>query len=88
MFLQYQKQCKILHRHSTRLKGYDYSRGGAYFVTAFVKDRKCILGEISTGGMKLFEYGNFVHACWNDLLDHYLQVIWMHLSSCPTTYME
>ena len=33
-------------RKSTRLKNYDYSSAGAYFVTICVKDRKQILSEI------------------------------------------
>ena len=33
-------------RKSTRLKKYDYSTPGAYFVTICTKDRKCILGKI------------------------------------------
>ena len=33
-------------RKSTRLKEYDYSTAGAYFVTICVRDRKQILSEI------------------------------------------
>jgi len=34
---------------SDRLKGYDYSQAGAYFVTICTKDRECLLGEIGDG---------------------------------------
>ena len=34
------------HRHTIRLKGYDYSKEGLYFITFFVKDREYILGKI------------------------------------------
>jgi REP element-mobilizing transposase RayT len=37
----------IHHRRSIRLKGYDYSRAGLYFVTICVQDRECLFGEIS-----------------------------------------
>ena len=33
-------------RKRIRLKGYDYSSPGAYFITICTKDKKCILGKI------------------------------------------
>ena len=36
-------------RKSTRLKDYDYSTPGAYFVTICVKDRKELLSKIIVG---------------------------------------
>lgn len=33
-------------RRSIRLKGYDYSQKGAYFVTICIKEGKCFLGGI------------------------------------------
>ena len=36
----------IHHRRSIRLKGYDYSQAGLYFVTICCKDRACLFGEI------------------------------------------
>ncbi len=38
------------NRKPTRLKDYDYSRPGAYFVTICTKDRRKILSEIIVGG--------------------------------------
>lgn len=40
------------NRKHTRLKGYDYSNPGAYFVTICTKDKKCIF-EIETVGNAL-----------------------------------
>ncbi len=34
------------HRKSTRLMGYDYSKGGAFFVTMVTHQQKCPFGEI------------------------------------------
>ena len=34
----------IHHRRSIRLKGYDYSRAGLYFITICVQDRACLFG--------------------------------------------
>lgn len=34
------------HRKSIRLKEYDYSKAGLYFITICVQNRKCLFGEI------------------------------------------
>lgn len=53
-------------RKNPRLKGYDYSTEGAYFVTVCVKDRKNLLGEVvgcgdfDTPQVKLSEYGQIL----------------------------
>ena len=40
---------RIHHRRSIRLKGYDYSQAGAYFITICCHDRECRFGKISIG---------------------------------------
>ncbi len=35
-----------MNRKDNRLKNFDYSSNGAYFITICVKDMKCILGKI------------------------------------------
>ncbi len=37
-------------RKAPRLKNFDYSSPGAYFITICVKDKKCLLGKIVGGG--------------------------------------
>ncbi len=54
-------------RRSIRLKGYDYSADGAYFITICVRDRECLLGEIYDRQMILNEYGSIVRDVWEDL---------------------
>jgi REP element-mobilizing transposase RayT len=39
------------HRRSIRLKGYDYSQAGAYFITICCHDRICRFGEIVGAGL-------------------------------------
>ena len=39
----------IHHRRSIRLKGYDYSQPGLYFITICIKNRKCYFGKIVVG---------------------------------------
>ena len=52
------------HRRSLRLKGYDYSQPGAYFVTMCTQSRECLFGEIANGEMMLNEYGKLVEEEW------------------------
>ena len=60
---------EIHHRRSIRLKGYDYSQNGAYFVTLCNWNRECVLGEIAEvkaekPEMVLNEYGKIVRDEW------------------------
>lgn len=52
------------HRHSIRLKGYDYSAAGAYFITLCTYQRECLFGEIMDGEMYLNPYGKIVEEEW------------------------
>lgn len=49
-----------LHRRSIRLKNYDYSSNGAYFITLVTKNRDNIFGEIINGEMNLNNLGDIV----------------------------
>jgi REP element-mobilizing transposase RayT len=51
----------IHHRRSIRLKGYDYSRNGAYFVTICTQNREQIFGKIIDGKMILNDAGQIAH---------------------------
>ncbi|WP_440617030.1 transposase [Cysteiniphilum sp. 6C5] len=52
------------HRHTVRLKGYDYAQKGAYFVTICTHDKACIFGEIVDDKMMLNEMGTIVYNEW------------------------
>ncbi len=52
------------HRHSIRLKGYDYSQSGIYFVTLCLQDRECLLGKIENGEMVLSDVGRIAYNEW------------------------
>ena len=47
-------------RKSLRLKHYDYSQPGAYFVTIVTYARKCLFGEVRDGYMALSDAGLMV----------------------------
>ena len=59
------------HRRSIRLKGYDYSLSGAYFVTICVHYGQCLLGEIVDDEIHPSSFGQIAADCWNDLPNHY-----------------
>ena len=61
-------------RRATRLRDYDYSQPGAYFVTICVQYRKCLFGTIIDGKMQLNEIGQIVVECWNRIPQHFPSV--------------
>lgn len=61
----------VHHRHSIRLRGYDYSQAGAYFMTLCQITRECIFGNIDNGVMWLNEYGEIVVDCWEEIPQHF-----------------
>jgi REP element-mobilizing transposase RayT len=52
------------HRRSIRLRGYDYARPGAYFVTICTRERECLFGDAANGAMNLNEYGKIAYEEW------------------------
>ena len=65
----------IHHRHSIRLKGYDYSQSGLYFVTICVQKHECLFGKIINGEMILNEYGKIVNDEWQYLQTKYPHIV-------------
>ena len=59
-------------RKRNRLKNYDYSQEGYYFVTICTKDREEWFGNIKQGSMNVNTYGEIANQCWYDLPKHYL----------------
>ncbi len=51
-------------RKPLRLKHYDYSEPGFYFVTACTCGRQHLFGQIVNGAMQLNEMGKIVHNEW------------------------
>ena len=76
------------HRRSIRLKGYDYSADGLYFITICTKDRQHLFGHVANGEMVLNETGQIVKSEWlNTVNVRQGEVIFMILSLCPTIFM-
>ena len=52
------------HRHSVRLKNYDYAQEGFYFITICVNKHQCVFGNIANGKMCLNKIGEIVRNEW------------------------
>jgi len=59
-------------RHSLRMKGYDYSLEGAYFVTIATYQRVCLFGEATNGKIVLNTNGNIAFEQWIRLQQRFL----------------
>ena len=59
------------HRRSIRLKGYDYSQAGAYFVTICINHGHPLLGEVLNGIMIPSPAGIMVAECWQGLTERF-----------------
>lgn len=55
------------NRRSIRLKGYDYSQAGLYFITICVQNRVCLFGQVANGEMILNDAGKMVETEWFNL---------------------
>ena len=59
------------HRRSIRLRDYDYSSTGAYFVTICTRHRECLFGEIVNNEIALSDAGRIVEQQWRWLEQQY-----------------
>ncbi len=59
------------HRKSIRIKGYDYSSEGAYYVTIVTYRRVRLFGEILNEEMALSDFGRIVDECWRAIPEHF-----------------
>ena len=68
---------QLHHRRSIRLKGYDYSQEGLYYITICVQNRECLFGDITVGAYpcgRLNEAGIMVEKQWLALTDRFPNV--------------
>jgi putative transposase len=59
------------HRRSIRLKGYDYTQPGAYFITLVTYQRECLFDKISAGKMQPSATGMRVAYDWEHIPEHF-----------------
>lgn len=66
---------KPQQRRSIRLKGYDYSNDGLYFITICCQDRICLFGNVVNGEMVLNDAGKTAEKCWLEIPEHFTNVV-------------
>lgn len=66
----------IHHRRSIRLKEYDYSQAGLYFVTICCQNRIPRFGKIENDEMILNEYGMIGYEEWLKLSERFTNLEW------------
>ena len=65
----------IHHRKSIRLRGYDYSQEGMYFITICTQDRLPLFGKIADEEMMSNESGIMAGKYWQAIPDHFPRVM-------------
>ena len=63
------------HRRSIRLKGYDYSQLGFYFITICVQNREHLFGHIENGKMVLNDAGRMGENEWLNIPQRFKNVV-------------
>ncbi len=63
------------NRRSIRLKGYDYSQAGAYFLTLCTQEWAGLLGRVMNEEMRLNDAGRMVLAECSRLTERFPQVV-------------
>ena len=62
---------KIHNRQSRRLRDYDYSQPGLYFITIVCQNRVWRFGYVENGKMILNQFGQVAHDEWGRLSDRF-----------------
>ena len=63
------------NRRSIRLKGYDYSSNGVYFITICTQNREHLFGNIINGKMETNPLGDLVVSTWESLSNRFPIII-------------
>jgi REP element-mobilizing transposase RayT len=61
-------------RKIIRLKEYDYSQPGYYFITICTANRRCIFGEVDHDRLVLSNIGEIVNKWWHNISEHFPNV--------------
>ncbi|MES2204624.1 MAG: transposase [Pseudomonadota bacterium] len=65
----------IHHRRSIRLKNYNYSQNGAYFITICIQKRACLFGHIINNVMIFNEAGKMINEQWRNLAIRFNEIL-------------
>jgi len=64
----------IHHRRSIRLKEFDYSQAGAYFVTICTENRECLFGVVEDAQVEMNDAGNMAQNVWHELPGRFSEI--------------
>lgn len=56
---------------SSRLKGFDYSGPGKYFITIVTRNRECFFGDVVNDEMILNGFGKIADKFWKEIPKHF-----------------
>ncbi len=62
---------QIHDRRSIRLRDFDYSAPGEYFITIVAYQRECLFGEIAEGDVQLNRFGLVAKEQWTKLIQRF-----------------
>ena len=62
-------------RRSLRLKRYDYTQAGAYFVTIVVRGKLPLFGVVADGKMQLNAAGEMVQQIWDEMSNRFPSIV-------------
>ncbi len=63
------------NRRSIRLRGYNYSKPGYYYVTIDTFDYVCHFGHVSEGKMVSSDMGKIAQKCWLEIPQHFPNIV-------------
>ncbi len=66
---------QVHRRRSIRLREYDYSQNGLYFITICCQNKECLFGAIGNGLMAKSNAGKIADQCWNAIPAHFPNAI-------------
>lgn len=63
------------NRRSIRLKEYNYSQNGTYFITICTQDRECLFGNVVCREMVVNDAGSMVQKWWLELKNKFSTIV-------------
>lgn len=76
----------IHHRRSIRLKGYDYTSAGLYFVTICTQNRECLFGEIENDEMVLNDAGRMIERWYFETQNKFPDIVCHEMIVMPNHF--
>ena len=62
------------NRNSIRLKGFDYSQAGFYFVTICTQNRECLFGQIIEKRIVLADPGKMIDRWYHEIQNKFIEI--------------